>query len=365
MFLQNPFNGAFGLDVGDLSIKLIQLKTHWNLKNKTYYTVEEMRSISLPPGYIVDGEIQQPEMVRKKLLRLLGKTENRKAITCPWVVADLPEPKSFLKIIEIDVPEEELTDDDIIAQAKKHLPLDIEKTYLDWQVVENGGNKNSTKVVIGASTKSTADIYTYLLESVGLRLLALEFEGVSIARAMITSSKDYEGEARAILDLGATRSSLIIYDNEAIQFSMEINFSGEILTTAIAQGLKIDHAKAEKLKIKNGLIHDKNFPKYIKVVSQFTDDLIEKIEEVIKFYKDHFKETNDITHITMCGGLSNLKNLDKVLSEKLKIETAPGHAWKNLLHPDENYFSETNGLPYASAIGLALRAVGNIDEQKI
>jgi len=365
MFLHNPFSGAFGLDIGDLSIKLIQLKSHRNLKNKNYYTVEEMRSISLPPGYIVNGEIQQPEMVRKKLLRLLGKTENRKAITCPWVVADLPEPKSFLKVIEIDTPEDELTDDDIIFQAKKHLPLDIENTYLDWQVVENNKKNNNTRVVIGASTKSTADIYTYLLESVGLSLLALEFEGVSIARSMITSQKNYEGEARAILDLGATRSSLIIYDNETIQFSTDINFSGEILTTAIAQELKIDYAKAEKLKIENGLTHNKNFPKYLKVVSKFTDQLVKQIEDVLEFYKEHFEKTNHITHITMCGGLSKLKNIEKVLTEKLKIESMQGHAWKNLLHPNKDYFSETDGLSYASAIGLALRAANNIDEQKI
>ena len=366
MFLHNPFHGAFGLDIGDLSIKLIQLKPHWNFKNKTYYTVEEMRSISLPPGYIVNGEIQQPEMVRKKLLRLLEKTENRKAISCPWVVADLPEPKSFLKVLEIDIPKEELTDDDIISQMKKHLPLDMEDVYMDWQVIENNGtNNNITKVVVGASAKSTANIYTYLLESVGLSLLALEFEGVSIARAMITSQKNYEGEARAILDLGATRSNLIIYDNETIQFSTEINFSGEILTTAIAQELKIDHAKAEKMKIENGLIYNKDFPKYTKVVAKFVDGLAEKITEVLEFYKEHFQETNSVTHITMCGGLSNLKNIDKVLTQKLKITSSPGHPWKNLLHPNPNYFSEINGSPYASAIGLALRAVNDIEEQKI
>ena len=67
----------------------------------------------------------------------------------------------------------------------------------------------------------------------------------------------------------------------------------------------------------------------------------------------------------MCGGFSNLKNLDKVLTQKLKIETAPGRAWKNLLNPNENYFLNVDGLPYASAIGLALRAASNINEQKI
>jgi len=37
-----------------------------------------MRSISLPPGYIVNGEIQQPEMVRKNYLDFLEKQKIEK-----------------------------------------------------------------------------------------------------------------------------------------------------------------------------------------------------------------------------------------------------------------------------------------------
>jgi len=357
MFLTHPFHGAFGLDIGDLSIKLIALKPKWKYKHGRYFEVAEMRSISLPPGYIVNGEIQQPEMVRRKILKMLSKTESRKAIKTPWVVADLPEPASFLKMIELEIPEEELTEDDIKFQAKKHLPLDLDKAYIDWQVIKSENNHTKyTKVLLAAAEKNMADIYTYLLESIGLSPLALEFEGIAVARAMITATKNYEGEARTILDLGATRSSLIIYDQDSIQFTQNLDFSGEILTTAIAQELKMEHAKAEKIKIENGLAHNSKYPRYIKIVSEMADKLVDEINEALNFYQGHFDSTNKITHITMCGGLANLKNLDKVLSKKLTIETAPGRAWKNLLHPKKDYLCQVDGLPYSSAIGLALRA---------
>lgn len=361
MFIRNPFQGAFGLDIGDLSIKLIQLKPKWHYKNGDYFEVSEMRSISLPPGYIVDGEIQQPEMVRKKIIKLLEKTETKKAIKCPWVVADLPEPKSFLKVIELDIPKNEITNEDVEFQAKKHLPIDSKDAYFDWQIIGSSLNNGGTKILIGAAAKNTTDIYTYLLESVGLSPLALEFEGVSIARALITAEKNYTGEARTLLDLGATRSSLIIYDQETIQFTQNLNFSGEIFTTALAQELKIEHSKAEKLKIENGLVHNKKYPKYIKIASQMANNLAKEIDNALEFYYNHFNNTNKITRITMCGGLANLKNLSQVLTQKLKIESAPGKPWKNLAHPDLKYFSNIDGLPYVSAIGLALRAVNSIE----
>jgi len=355
MFLRNPFAGAFGLDIGDLTIKLVKLRRQHRPHKPVNYIIEEMRSISLPPGYIVDGEIQQPEMVRKKILQLLGKEGTKfKPIKTPWVVADLPEPKTFLKTISIDTDQEDLTEEDVIYQARKHLPFDLSEAYLDWQVIES--NEKTSKIVIGAVPKITADSYTYLLESADLRPVALEIEATSIARALVTADKDYVGEARIILDLGATRSSLMVYDHETIQFSTNLSFSGELMTTAIMQKLKIDYAEAEKMKIESGLVYDKTKPKYLKIVTEMTDKLAAEIKTAITFYQEHFSDPNPITHITMTGRVSNLKNLRETLSRKLKISSGPGHTWKNLKLKKVDPGLEEVGVFYTSAVGLALRA---------
>jgi type IV pilus assembly protein PilM len=357
MFLRNPFAGAFGLDIGDLSIKLVKLKRQHLPRQAVNYIIEEMRTINLPPGYIVDGEIQQPEMVRKKILQLLGKDGGKyKPIKTPWVVADLPEPQTFLKTILIEARPEELTEEDILYQARKHLPFDLSEAYLDWQVTNLGKEEKISKIIIGAVPKTVSDSYTYLLESAELQPIALEIEAASIARALVTAEKDYTGEARAILDLGATRSSLIIYDHDTIQFSTNINFSGEIITTAIMQELKIDYPAAEKMKIENGLMYNKTKPRYLKTVTELTDKLVDEIKSAINFYQEHFPEPNPITHITMTGGVANLKNLGETISRKLKISSNPGNTWKNLKleKVDDNF--KNVGMLYSSAVGLALRA---------
>jgi len=356
MSLNNAFVGSFGLDIGDLSIKLIQLEKTNYFGKSDVFKIKEKRSISLPPGLIVDGEIQQPEMVRKKLLHILGKDKSNeyKKIKSPWVVVNLPQPKTFIKMIEVDIPEKDLTEDDIKLNAKKHLPIDIDKSYLDWQIISR--NKQTTSIIIGAVEKNTADIYTYLLESVGLSPMVLEIEALSTARAMVTANKEYKGEARAILDLGATRSMLTIYDNVTVQFTTDLNFSGELLTTALTQRMKLKHLDAEKLKKEYGLSYTNKHPQYLKTVSGLSYNLIKEIQKSINFYRQHFSNTNPITHITMCGGVSYFKNLDKLITKKLKIEAKPGLAWKNLNNPNLEK-ENPDGLSYASAIGLALRAI--------
>ncbi len=359
MILRNPFADAFGLDIGDLSIKLVQLK-HSPFYQGQYFKIKEIRTTSLPPGLIVNGEIQQPELVRKKLLYLLGKTEGDfKPINSSWVVANLPEPKTFLKLIDVESTDNILTSVDVAYQAKKHLPFELEDTYLDWQVITPNENATRKQVLIGAVPKVVADSYTYLLESTGLNPVALETETTAIARSMITANKDYTGQARAILDLGGTRSSLIIYDNNSIQFSTNLNFSGEIVTAAISQELKIEHGQAEELKIKNGLKYDNANPKYLTAVSGIAENLINELKTTFLFYKEHFNNTNAISRITLCGGMANWENIDSFISKQLKITAHQGHPWKNLNNKKLYEYDRSKSLSLACAIGLALKAIQN------
>lgn len=363
MFLNNPFPGAFGLDIGDTSVKLVQLQKKHALNRPAYFFPETLRSVSLPTGVIINGEIQQPEIVRKKILHLLGKDGAYPKVGAPWVVANLPEPQTFLKLIDIPTPAKDLMYDEISFHASKHLPFELADTYLDWQALNTNPDDTTSHVLIAAVPKVIADSYTYLLEAAELTPLALEAEAVAVARALITSTKDYTGMARALLDIGGARSCIIIYDHESIQFSKTLNFTGEMFTTAIAQGLKIERDEAEKLKLATGVKYSKDHANYVTIVDTMLGKLVDEIKATLRFYDEHFSEANPVTHITMCGGTSNLLDLDTVLSQKIKISTRPGNVWKNLAPKevtDEITEDEKRrGLSYATAIGLALRAVQN------
>ena len=356
MLLRNPFPNAFGLEIGDLSLKLVQLKSA-SMRKQNCFDIAEIREIRLPAGLIVNGEIQQPELVRKKLMHLLGKDETKKysPIKTSWVVAGLPEVKTFLKMITIEGEPGDVSEVDVLYQAKKHLPFELEDAYVSWQIFRTSQKEGFVRILIAAVPKLICNTYIYLLESVQLTPLALELEAISLARSMITANKEYTGEARAILDLGATRSSLIIYDNNTIQFSTSINFSGEIVTTAIEQAMKINHQKAEEMKIKNGAKFDGKNSKYLNAINKLNNQLINELNSAISFYKEHFNNQNIISHITMCGGMSNWKGLDNFISSKLKISSNPGNVWKNLKN-DKIIKNKENGLELAAAVGLALRA---------
>jgi type IV pilus assembly protein PilM len=356
----SPFPNAFGLDIGDLSIKLVQLRNLSYRFRKPTYDLISLRSISLPHGLIVNGELIKPEEVRHYIEKLLHGKQGEKPIKSPWVVSSLPEKQGFMKLISLHKPAEDIIEDDIIIESKKHIPFEEDGSYyLDWQIVPSEEDaQDVTYVLIGAIPKLIADSYTYLLESLGLGVMALEIEALSIARTLITAEKKYEGEARALLDIGATRSSLVLYDHDKIQFSTSFPYSGELLTTALTQQFHVEYEQAEDLKKKNGLSYSKGVHGWdmcMKLTLEFAND----IQKDLQFYYSHFNNTNRVTHITMCGGGSTLLHLEEVLSTELKIECKQGNVWKNLFTKSKIEIPFSASLGYATSIGLALRAADN------
>lgn len=354
----NPFPSAFGLDIGDLSIKLVQLRNVSLRHREAAYEIATMRTVSLPPGLIVNGELQQPEKVRKYIQHLLKGTGDERPIKSPWVVTSLPETQSFIKLITLNKPAEEIIEDDVLSSAEKHIPFSLDKYFLDWQIIDSLA-KDETPVLIGAAPKDICNSYTYLMGTLQLCVVALEIEALAIARSMITAKKEYDNEARAILDLGAVRSSLIIYDKDVLQFNITLPYSGELVTTLLAQKLHISHEDAEKKKKEVGVEFQERNNAVWTIVAGSVDDLARDIKKAIEFYYSHFPGANKITHITMCGGGSEMKKLDSLLSLKLGIEAKPGNPWKNLSEHAADSIPKKNGLEFCTAIGLALRAAEN------
>jgi type IV pilus assembly protein PilM len=358
MFL-NPFPYAFGLDIGDLSIKAVALRNTTRRRLERSFEITALRSTRLPHGLIVNGVIEEPEKVRKYISHLLTDVHGKeKPIRSQWVVATLPDIQAFLKRIDIDKDATDVIEEDVFYAAKRHIPFGEDEYYIDWQMMPPNADGKAS-VLVGAVPKRIADIYTYLLESMDLGVVGLEIEAVAVARTMITAKKSYEGEARGILNLGATRSSFTVFDHDQIQFSVSLPFSGEAVTQEISRQCHVSYETAEQQKLAVGLEYKKEFQTCWSSVTGMTEHLTNEIQKAMQYYATHFPNANKITHITMCGGGATMKRLDRILSLKLKTTARPGNVWKNLSAASIPKISLDDSLRYAAAVGLAMRAATN------
>jgi len=379
MFFSKSSIYPIGLDISDLSLKLVQLdKTGNRIK------IQALGKISVPEGLIVGGEIKDQDQVVDIIKKLINKPKYGK-VSSDTVSACLPETKTFVKLIEIDKTPNNLADI-IETEIEKHVPMLAEEMYYDWQVIEDRGDVQL--VLIGAAPKKIVNQYTELLDKARLSVEALEIEPIALCRSLLQEElPNFKGafdKNHAIIDIGATRTSLIVYAKNTILFTVSVPISGNKITENIAASLEISKEQAEKAKIICGLKEDEAGGIISKVLAGTINDLNDKIREVLEFHDNHFPQYGKISRITICGGGANIKGIDKIISKATSIETVRGDALANLGEAKEKFLqllSETysldsdfskngkNGeknnlsitqdssLTFATAIGLALRGV--------
>lgn len=337
---------AFGLDISDFALRIVDLE-----RKRGKFILNSFNEVKVPAGDIVEGEIKNPKRVSELINQLIKTARGEKNLK-KEVVSVLPETKTFIKLIEVKNTAPENLSSVIKEELKKHIPLDIEEVYLDWQVISSG--KGSIKVLTGVAPKNIVDSYLTILRQIDLIPLVLEIEAAAITRAL-TSEDD--NKAKILIDIGAARTGLIVFDQKVVQFTVSLPISGEKITQEISETLKLDYKKAEKAKFVCGLDKTKCKGALRKILFGTMDNLIAEINKTISFYKNHFPAGHEISEMILCGGGAYLLKIDKYLNHRLDLPVSSGNPLQFLQKDNlkQIKFPINKSLSYTTAIGLALR----------
>lgn len=348
MFFQ-PQTSHIGLDIGDRSLKAIQLKK--TIKGKLI--INAVSSISMPEGIFDDGNIKQPDKFIEAVKQLLSHPSFGRFITNN-VVACLPETKTFIMMIDVPPMSEEEKPQAIKWEAEHHIPVPIDETYWDWQTMPNTTSSSHTPILLGVVPKDISNSYSDALLSAKLTPLALEIEAISIVRSLIGPKLAQSDTATMIVDIGGTRTSLIVFDKGTIQFTVSLPISGRRITQTIAETLNISEAEAEQAKKVCGFDKDKCEGAITNILQPIINELVNRVQESQIFYRDHFPNGSKITQVILCGGGANFKKISEIFSQALSLPITLGDPTVNL---------DKNNIPipteavvsYTTAIGLALK----------
>ena len=343
MFLKFVQN-TFGLDISEKVWRMVQLKKTGSKIKLTSYS-----EIKVPSDFFEESQIVKKDKAAALLKRLIQETKGAKIFT-KYTYVCLPEPKTFIKVIDITYPKSKDIVHEIIEETKKHIPYPLEKIYLDWQYIDE---RKKGKVVVGVCPKNIVNNYQEILVKAGLMPIALEIEAIAIARSLFPLDKKVE-EPVMVIDLGASRTGLFIYKENYALFTISLNISSDDLTVFIKNKLKLTMEQAEKAKRKIGLNPNKAKGGLIQVLKEPLEGLAQQIREAKYFYYEHFTSSEEIKKVYLTGGGANLNNITKFLSDQVKLEVVLGNPLINI-SPGKISLEEDKIQTYATVIGLALR----------
>ena len=353
--LNNNFRNIIGLDISDLKIRFVQMSNRFSKKP----TIKSFGEVDVPPNLIINGEIMNKNVVIELVKRLLehpisGKVENQ------FVNASLPENKVFLKLISIPKVTEQEMMGAVAWGVEQNFPMAIDQLYFDWYKINDQNTEKTKKiqVLVSAAPKYLVDIYTEIIEKAGFITIGLENESIAIARCLINQSFNTD-EPLLIIDLGKSRTNIMIYHNESIIFTNSLNINGTEMTKMVAKEIKLSFDDAEKAKKICGLDKRKGRGAVRKILIPIIDNLVDKILETMDYFDRYYASHKKISNIILTGSVSRMSGLTEYLNEKLNLSVIIGNSLINLntkrkWPPD---FKKMDFLSFSTAIGLSLKDI--------
>ncbi len=340
----------WGLDISDLSLKLVGLK-----KSNKYFSIINYNSVSVPPGVIKQGEIQDENKLLQLTKQLIATAKGPK-LTSKFIHTCLPEPHSYIKLIKVPT-----TNDDDIPEAAKwaaehNFPYPLDEIYLDWQVIKKIPAEGKTIIMIGASPAAIVKSYTNFVKKAELIPLSLEIESIAIARTLIDEIPQKNDDwGCAIIDLGASRSSLIVCGMGAIVNTFSLPFSGKAVTTSLQTKLGLSPEQAEKAKRICGIDEKKCQGVIRDILTQELKQLVSKIKSALSFYEQNNELNIKIKKIILTGGGANMLSIDKYLTQELDLPVTIANPLKQIDNKQSLSLTAETAQSFTTAIGLAIK----------
>jgi type IV pilus assembly protein PilM len=345
-----------GLDISDLTIKAAHIDEKHGAPELTAYG-----RITLPPGIITDGVIEN-EVALADILRTELKDSHGKAFTETFVTACLPEEKSYVRIIELPKIEDHDLPNAVRWELESAIPMPEAEIYYDFEPLP--GVKHDAKhrdVLVTAFPRVIVDSYLRALKRAGLRPLALELESQAISRALVPIMR--ESPPTILVDIGAMRTSLIVFSSGAIFFTKSIPVGGKDFDAAIARVLGVSIEEARKKKVENDTDPNKHDRHIFDAVSPTLEPIAAELKQTIDFVHNRlvpeYPELHDIAAILLCGGEANLSGLTQFLSSRLEKPVQHANPFRNFIFERGVVppIPKREALEYTTAIGLGLRRV--------
>ena len=335
---------SFGLDISDQSLKFVKI-----IAVRGGMKLDKYGERNIQPGIIESGKIKDFKKM-KEILSSLKKEENLKSVR-----VSLPEELIYIYKVKLKKEELENIREAIEFSIEEHVPLQVENTIFDYEILNEDMQNLEVKVTV--IQKNIVEDYISVFKSSGISVLSFELEAQALARAII---KNGDLETCMIVDFGEKSTGISVVSDGSVMFTSTINVGGVMLSNMIQKSLKVTFDEAEKIKKKNGLQHNDGNKEIFSVLLNGISVLRDEVAKHFLYWHTHKDEDGKdhplIKKIIFCGGSSNLIELPEYFSAGLKIPVEVANVWVNFINKKE-YIQELSfwqSLSFATALGLAL-----------
>lgn len=350
---KNP-DTYLGVDIGTLSIKIVELSKENNRpKLQNYAILTNYNLVENPVQKVFGGEA--PAMLRRAL--------KESGMTAKETNMSVPIFSSFLTVMELPaMPESEIANA-VQFEAKKYIPVPLDSVLVDWSLIGTSAEDSLAPaglpapaarflVLLIAIPKDLINEYQVIGREADLKLVSLELETVSAARALLGN----DPIPAILMDMGSRDTTISAVDNGFLKISHSIETSGEDLTRTLANSLNISWRRAEELKKEQGIkVMDSN-NQVNNVLAPLLDGIVGAARNIIDIYFS--KNNKKIEKLIVYGGAAKMPGFSEYLGRGLGLDVFIGDPFSRVVYDEKlNPIMKEIGHEFAIAAGLALKTM--------
>ena len=340
-----------GVDISSSVVKVLGLG-----KKGNKYTVEAYAAEPLPEKAVVAGRIEHKEKVAKAIKHAIKRSSSK----LKGAAAAVSDNATITKILSYpaNLSDREL-EEQIMLEAEAHIPYSLNEVCLDFEILgPSAFDETAVDVLLAASRAKNVDTLVEVLEMAGLkpRLIDVEAYTVENVYPLITSQLPIHGQGLtvAVVDVGATVTTLYVIVNGKIVFSHEEKFGGRILTENIAQHYEISIAEAGKAKKENNLADDYK----AQILEPFKHLMTSTVTRALQFFFSASPQHESIDHIFLAGGCALIEGVADMVENTVETATVVANPFVEMSLGSKVHAAtlENDAPSMLMACGLALRS---------
>lgn len=311
-----------GIDISSTSVKLLELS-----RTGGRYRVESYAVEPLPPNSVVEKNITDAELVGEAIRRALAKSGSKTKTAACAVAGSAVITKIITMPAELS---EEDMERQIQIEADQYIPYSLEEISLDFQVLQPSEHEpDKVDVMLAASRSDNVDIRVAALGVGGLTAKVVDVEAFALENAMslLVEGNDLIADSHvvAVMDVGATTSTLSVLEDSKIIYTREQSFGGRQLTDEIQRRYGLSYEEAGLAKRQGGL-PDNYQPE---VLQPFMESMAQEVNRALQFFYSS-SQVGAVDHVVIAGGCASIEGIDKLIQSKIDTSVTVANPFKNM-----------------------------------
>lgn len=342
-----------GIDIGSSSVKIVRLR-----ESRGAFHLENIGLMPLGSEIIVDNTIMDSPAIIDTISNLLASMK----IKTKKVASSVSGHSVIIRKISLPIMTDAELDSSIQWEAEQYIPFDISEVNIDFQILgPDSKDPSQMNVMLVAAKKDFVDDYTAVFTEAGLDPVVMDIDCFAVENMFDYNYGFVEGEVVALIDLGASATSVNVLKGDTSVFTRDIQAGGNLLSEELQKRLGISSEEAERVKLGDREIADVDSDSIDEILSDAVESLVQEVQRSLDFFTATSSE-DKVSKIYLTGGVSGSDKVRSILEDRLGIAAERVDPFRNVTVNDKQFdkdYLDAIGPMFSVAAGLAMRKVGD------